>query len=77
MKQPIQLKDCKVILDVAHIAGVFERDGLDIVTGNISYELEIILVYDGSHFSQTLTYPTEEARQYEMNRLVLALPEEE
>ena len=77
MKQPIQLKDGKVILDIAHITGVLEKDDFDIVTGNISYNLDIILVYDGHQFSQTLTYPTEEARQYEMNRLVLALPEEE
>lgn len=77
MKQPIQLKDCKVILDVAHIAGVLEKNGFDVVSGNISYDLEIILIYDGHQFSQILTYPTEEARQYEMNRLVLALPEEE
>ena len=75
MKRPIQLKDGKVILDVAHIVGVFERDDIDVVTGRPSFEIEIILEYSGRHFSQTLTYDTEESRQYEMNRFVLALPD--
>ena len=75
MKQPIQLKGGKIILDVAHIAGVLERDDFDVVTGNTSYDLDIILVYDGHRYVETLTYPTEEVRQYEMNRLVLALPD--
>ena len=33
MKRPIQLKDGKVILDVAYIVGVFERNELNVVTG--------------------------------------------
>lgn len=75
MKRPIQLKDGKVILDVAHIVGVFERNEIDIVTGKPSFEIEVILEYNGRPFSQTLTYNTEENRQYEMNRFVLALPD--
>ena len=73
MKRPIQLKDGKVILDVAHIAGVFERNELNVVTGRPSFEIEVILEYNGRTFSQSLTYDTEDARQYEMNRFVLAL----
>ena len=75
MKRPIQLKGGKVILDVAHIVGVFERDDIDVVTGRPSIEIEVILEYSGNNFSQTLTYDTEEDRQYEMNRFVLALPD--
>ena len=75
MKRPIQLKDSKVILDVAHIVGVFERDNTDEVTGNLSFDIEVILEYNGRTFSQTLTYDTEDSRQYEMNRFVLALPD--
>lgn len=73
MKRPIQLKDGKVILDVAHIIGVFERNNTDEITGKSSFEIEVILEYNGRTFSQTLTYGTEESRQYEMNRFVLAL----
>lgn len=73
MKRPIQLKGGKVILDVAHIIGVFERNGIDPVAHDISFEIEVILEYNGRTFSQTLTYDTEESRQYEMNRFVLAL----
>lgn len=73
MKQPIQLKGGKVILDVAHIVGVFERNNINPVAHNISFEIEILLGYNGRTFSQFLTYDTEESRQYEMNRLVLAL----
>lgn len=76
MKRPIQLKDGKVILDVAHIVGIFERDEINIVTGKPSFEIEVILEYNGTNFSQTLTYDTEDDRQYEMNRFVLALPDE-
>jgi hypothetical protein len=75
MKRPIQLKDGKVILDVAHIIGVFERDNTDEVTGNPSFDIEVILEYNGRTFSQTLTYNTKEDRQYEMNRFVLVLPD--
>ena len=75
MKRPIQLKDGKVILDIAHIVGVFERNEIDIVTGKPSFEIEVILEYNGRTFSQFLTYATEDARQYEMNRFVLALPD--
>lgn len=75
MKRPIQLKGGKVILDVAHIVGVFERDDIDVVTGRPSIEIEVILEYNGRNFSQTLTYDTEDNRQYEMNRFVLALPD--
>ena len=75
MKRPIQLKDGKVILDVAHIGGVFERDNLDVVTGKPSFDIEVILEYNGRTFSQILTYDTKESRQYEMNRFVLALPD--
>lgn len=73
MKRPIQLKDTKVILDVAHIIGVLERDNTDEITGNPSFDIEVILEYNGRIFSQTLTYDTKDARQYEMNRFVLAL----
>lgn len=75
MKRPIQLKGGKVILDVAHIVGVFERSDIDVVTGRPSFEIEVILEYNGRTFSQFLTYDTEEDRQYEMNRFVLALPD--
>lgn len=75
MKRPIQLKAGKVILDVAHIVGVFERDDIDVVTGRPSYEIEVILEYSGKTFTQFLTYETEDSRQYEMNRFVLALPD--
>lgn len=75
MKTPIQLKDGKVILDLAHIIAVFERNDADVVTGKPSFEIEVILEYNGRTFSQFLTYDTEESRQYEMNRLVLALPD--
>lgn len=75
MERPIQLKDDKVILDVAHIIGVFERDNTDEITGNSSFDIEVILEYNGRIFSQTLTYDTKESRQYEMNRFVLALPD--
>lgn len=75
MKRPIQLKGGKVILDIAHIVGLFERNEIDIVTGHPSFEIEVILEYNGRNFSQTLTYDTENDRQYEMNRLVLALPD--
>jgi hypothetical protein len=75
MKRPIQLKGGKVILDVAHIVGVFERNEIDVVTGIPSIEIEVILEYNGRTFSQTLTYDTEDDRQYEMNRFVLALPD--
>jgi hypothetical protein len=40
-----------------------------------SFEIEVILEYNGRTFSQFLTYDTEESRQYEMNRFVLALPD--
>lgn len=73
MKRPIQLKGDKVILDVAHIIGVFERNSIDPITHNISFDIEVILEYNGRTFSQTLTYDTDDDRQYEMNRLVLAL----
>lgn len=73
MKRPIQLKGTKVILDVAHIIGVLERDNTDEITGNPSFDIEVILEYNGRIFSQTLTYDTKDARQYEMNRFVLAL----
>jgi hypothetical protein len=43
MKRPIQLKGDKVILDVAHIIGVFERDNTDEITGNPSFDIEVIL----------------------------------
>ena len=43
MKRPIQLKDGKVILDVAHIAGVLERDNTDEITGKPSFDIEVIL----------------------------------
>jgi hypothetical protein len=76
MKRPIQLKDGKVILDVAHIVGVFERNSTSEITGNPSFDIEVILEYNGRTFSQFLTYATEDARQYEMNRFVLALPDE-
>ena len=76
MKRPIQLKGGEVILDVAHIVGVFERNNIDEITGTPSIEIEVILEYNGRTFSQTLTYDTEESRQYEMNRFVLALPDE-
>ena len=76
MKRPIQLKGGKVILDVAHIVGVFERNSVDVVTGRTSFEIEVILEYSGKTFSQFLTYDTEDSRQYEMNRFVLALPDE-
>lgn len=76
MKRPIQLKGGRVILDAAHIAGVFERDDIDIVTGKQSFDIEVILEYNGRTFSQTITYDTKESRQYEMNRFVLALPDE-
>lgn len=75
MKRPIQLKDGKVILDVAHIVGVFERNNTDEITGKPSFDIEVILEYNGRTFSQTLTYNTKESRQYEMNRFVLALPD--
>lgn len=73
MKRPIQLKDGKVILDVAHIVGVHERNNTDELTGNPSFDIEVILEYNGRIYSQLLTYGTEESRQYEMNRFVLAL----
>ena len=73
MKRPIQLKDGKVILDVAHIVGVFERSSINEITGKPSFDIEVILEYNGRTFSQSLTYDTEDARQYEMNRFVLAL----
>lgn len=76
MKRPIQLKNGKVILDVAHIVGVFERNEVDVVTGKTSFDIEVILEYNGRTFSQTLTYDTEDSRQYEMNRFVLALPDD-
>lgn len=76
MKRPIQLKGGKVILDVAHIVGVFERNDIDEITRNLSFDIEVILEYNGRTFSQTLTYDTEDSRQYEMNRFVLALPDE-
>lgn len=76
MKRPIQLKDGKVILDVAHIVGVFERNNTDETIGNLSFDIEVILEYNGRTFSQTLTYDTENDRQYEMNRFVLVLPDE-
>ena len=76
MKRPIQLKGGKVILDVAHIIGVFERNNTDETIGNLSFDIEVILEYNGRTFSQTLTYDTEDDRQYEMNRFVLALPDE-
>ena len=76
MKRPIQLKGGKVILDVAHIVGVFERNNIGEITRSISFDIEVILEYNGRTFSQTLTYDTEEDRQYEMNRFVLALPDE-
>lgn len=75
MKRPIQLKGGKVILDVAHIVGVYERNNTDEITGNPSFDIEVILEYNGRIYSQFLTYSTEESRQYEMNRLVLALPD--
>jgi hypothetical protein len=75
MKRPIQLKDGKVILDVAHIVGVHERNNIDEVTGNPSFDIEVILEYNGRIHSQFLTYDTEKDRQYEMNRFVLALPD--
>ena len=75
MKRPIQLKGASVILDVAHIVGVFERDNLDVVTGKPSFDIEVIQEYNGRTFSQILTYDTKESRQYEMNRFVLALPD--
>ena len=75
MKRPIQLKGGEVILDVAHIVGVFERNEIDVVTGTPSIEIEVILEYNGHTFSQILTYDTEDNRQYEMNRFVLALPD--
>ena len=76
MKRPIQLKGGKVILDVAHIVGVFERNEFDVVTGKASFDIEVILEYNGRTFSQTLTYDTEDSRQYEMNRFVLAIPDD-
>lgn len=75
MKRPIQLKGGKVILDVAHIVGVFERSSINEITGKPSFDIEVILEYNGRTFSQTLTYDTEDSRQYEMNRFVLALPD--
>lgn len=75
MKRPIQLKGGKVILDIAHIVGIFERNDFDVVTGKPSFEIDVILEYNGITFSQTLTYDTEESRQHEMNRFVLALPD--
>lgn len=75
MKRPIQLKDSKVILDVAHIVGVFERNSIDPITHNISFDIEVILEYNGQFTTQILTYDTKESRQYEMNRFVLALPD--
>lgn len=75
MKKPIQLKDGKVILDLAHIVGVFERNDVNIVTLKPSFEIEVVLEYNGKTFSQFLTYETKDSRQYEMNRLVLALPD--
>ena len=76
MKRPIQLKGGSVILDVAHIVGVFERNEINTVTGNPSFDIEVILEYNGKTFSQTLTYDTKDDRQYEMNRFVLALPDD-
>ena len=76
MKRPVQLKDGKVILDVAHIVGVFERSDVDMVTEKPLFEIEVILEYNGRTFSQFLTYDTEESRQYEINRFVLALPDD-
>ena len=76
MKRPIQLKENKVILDVAHIAGVFERNNINEITGKTSFDIEVILEYNGRIFSQFLTYDTEDSRQYEMNRFVLALPDD-
>jgi hypothetical protein len=75
MKRPIQLKGGKTILDAAHIIGVFERNDIDPVAHDISLEIEVILEYNGRTFSQFLTYDTEESRQYEMNKLVSALPD--
>ena len=75
MKRPIQLKGGKVILDVAHIVGVFEKNNIGEITGSISFDIEVILEYNGRTFSQILTYDTKESRQYEMNRFVLALPD--
>lgn len=75
MKRPIQLKGGKVILDVAHIVGVFERNSTNEITRNPSFDIEVILEYNGRTFSQFLTYDTEDDRQYEMNRFVLALPD--
>ena len=75
MKRPIQLKDGKAILDVAHIVVVFERNNINEVTHSISFDIEVILEYNGRTFSQILTYDTEDSRQYEMNRFVLALPD--
>lgn len=75
MKRPIQLKGGEVILDVAHIVGVFERNNIGEITGSISFDIEVILEYNGRIFSQILTYDTEDDRQYEMNRFVLALPD--
>lgn len=76
MKRPIQLKGGRVILDVAHIVGVFERNNINEITGKASFDIEIILEYNGRTFSQFLTYDIEDARQYEMNRFVLALPDD-
>ena len=75
MKKPIQLKDGKVILDVAHIVGVFERNGINPIAHNISFDIEVILEYNGQFTTQILNYDTEGDRQYEMNRFVLALPD--
>lgn len=76
MERPIQLKGGEAILDVAHIVGVFERNNTDEITGNPSFDIEVILEYNGRTFSQFLTYDTKESRQYEMNRFVLALPDD-
>jgi hypothetical protein len=75
MKRSIQLKDGKVILDVAHIVGVFERNSICPITHNVSFDIEVILEYNGQFTTQILTYDTEDSRQYEMNRFVLALPD--
>ena len=72
MKRPVQLKNCQVILDLDHIAAVLERSDLN-SAGNPTYNLEIILMYDGRKHSQTLTYETEEDRQHDMNVLVMGL----
>jgi hypothetical protein len=56
--------------------GVFERNEFDIATRKKSFDIEVILEYNGRTFSQTLTYDTEDSRQYEMNRFVLALPDD-